>query len=125
MSIFKEASRTKLRVNTSVGQLSVEQLWDLSLNKLSAIIKNVNKELKKDDDNELTFLDETKTVDRVQQLTFDVLKEIYTTKKAEQDAAKEAASRKEFNEKINALIAKKQESKLESLSEEDLQALLK
>lgn len=125
MSIFKEASRTKLRVNTSVGQLSVEQLWDLSLNKLSTIIKNVNKELKKDDDNELTFLDETKTVDRVQQLTFDVLKEIYTTKKAEQDAAKEAASRKEFNEKINALIAKKQESKLESLSEEDLQALLK
>lgn len=124
MSNFKEATRMKLRVNTSVGELSVEQLWDLSLTKLATAIKNVKKQLQKDNDDELSFLDEDKKVDKVVQLTFDVLKEIYLTKKAEQDEARTALERKANNEKIMAIIAKKQESQLEDMSVEELQALL-
>jgi beta-glucosidase-like glycosyl hydrolase len=124
MSNFKEATRMKLRVNTSVGELSVEQLWDLSLTKLAATIKNVKKQLQKDNDDELSFLDEDKKVDRVLQLTFDVLKEVYQTKQTEQVEARTALERKANNEKIMALIAKKQESELEGKSVEELQALL-
>lgn len=124
MSNFKEATRMKLRVNTSVGELSVEQLWDLNLTKLAATIKNVKKQLQKDNDDELSFLDEDKKVDRVLQLTFDVLKEVYQTKQTEQVEARTALERKANNEKIMALIAKKQESELEGKSVEELQALL-
>jgi hypothetical protein len=125
MNVFKEASRIKLRVNTPQGLLSVEQLWDLSLNKLSTIIKNLKKSMKEYDDDELSFLDETKVVDREKQLIFDVLKEIYVTKKTESDEQRNAASIKEHNEKILRLIHSKQEEELTNKSVEELQALLK
>lgn len=125
MDNFKQASRAKLRINTSQGLLSVEQLWDLSLTKLSAIIKNVKKALKgSEGDDELSFLDESKTVDKEQQLMFDILKDIYLTKKAELEEERTSAQRKANNEKIMALIHRKQESKLEELSVEELQAML-
>lgn len=126
MNNFLEASKIKLRINTSQGNLSVEQLWDLSLNKLSTIIKNVKKELNKgDNDDDLSFLDETKTVDREAQLRFDVLKEVYVTKRDEAKAAREKAENKAYNEEIMALIYKKQKGALEEKSIEELQALLK
>lgn len=125
MNNFMEASRLGLRVSTSQGELSVEQLWSLSLNKLSIIIKNIKKTLKDENDDELSFLDETKKVDFKAQLTFDIVKEIYLTKKSEIDAEKNAASIKEHNEKIMKLIYDKQEGDLKEKSIEELQALLK
>lgn len=122
---FAEATRLKLRVPTSNGLLSVEDLWDLSLNKLSVVIKNVKKALKgSDNDDELSFLDETKTVDKTLQLTFDILKEIYLTKKSELDASKIAAEAKANNEKIMALIYEKQNEKLKNMSIEELEGML-
>lgn len=125
MNNFMEASRIKLRVQTSQGPLSVEQLWDLSLGKLSNVIRDVNKTLKNNDGDELSFLDETKKVDSVAQLTFDILKEIYTIKKKEQDDARDAASNKAHNEKIMQLIHEKQEGELKNKSIEELMTLLK
>jgi len=125
MNNFMEASRLKLRVNTSQGPLSVEQLWDLSLSKLSAIIKNVKKNLKDENDDELSFLDETKKIDVEAQLIFDIVKEIYLTKKKEIDSEKDAAANKLYNEKIMQLIYEKQEGELKDKSIEELQALLK
>jgi hypothetical protein len=125
MDNFKQASRIGLRVSTTQGLLSVEQLWTLSLNKLSVIIKNVKKTLKgSEGDDELSFLDETKTVDKEVQLTFDILKDIYLTKKLEAEEEKNVAQRKLNNERIMSLIHKKQNEKLENMSEEELQSLL-
>jgi len=120
-----EASRMKLRVNTKQGQLSVEQLWDLNLSTLSTIIKNTKKILKEENDDDLSFLDETKKVDLETQLTFDIVKEIYLTKKREIDAEKNAASIKEHNEKIMQLIYEKQQGELKDKSIEELQSMLK
>lgn len=125
MSNFREATRQKLRFSTSQGLLTVEQLWDLPLSKLATAIKNVKKSLQKDNDDELSFLDENKTVDKTQQLTFDILKEVYLTKKEEQETAKNAAEVKAHNEKILALIHQKQEGQLAEKTVEELQALLK
>jgi len=125
MNVFKEASRIKLRVNTPQGLLSTELLWDLSLNKLSAIIKNLKKTMKEFDDDELSFLDETKVVDKEKQMVFDVLKEIYLTKKSELDEEKNAYAIKEHNQKILKLIQSKQEADLGNKSVEELQAMLK
>ncbi len=123
--MFKQASKLKLRFQTSKGLLSAEQLWDLTLTDLSNAIKAVKKLLKKSDDDELSFLSEGNTVDVESQLRFDILKDVYLTKKAEAEALRTAAETKAHNQKILSLIAEKQEGKLKDMSIEDLEKLLK
>lgn len=125
MDNFKQASKLKLRFQTTVGLLSVEQLWDLSQTQLSNAIKAVKKVLKTTDDDELSFLENTKVVDIENQLRFDILKDIYLSKKEEVEAAKNAAETKRHNQKILALIEEKQEGKLRDMSIEELRNLLK
>lgn len=115
----------KLRFNTKKGELGVEQLWDLSLTALATVVRNLKKELKKDNDDELSFLDEAATpVDKTLELKFNVAKAIYLDKKEERDAEKNAAVKKERNEKIMALIADKKDEELKSLPVDKLEAML-
>lgn len=123
--MYKQASQLRLRFLTNVGQLSAEQLWDLSQTQLSNAIKSVKKVLKKNDDDELSFLEDTKEVDVENQLRFDILKDVYLTKKKEADELRNAADIKAHNHKIDSLIAEKQEGKLREMSIEDLEKLRK
>lgn len=125
MDNFKQASRLKLRFSTSLGLLTVEQLWDLSQTQLSNAIKAAKKVLKKENDDELAFLEDTKTVDIENQLRFDILKDIYLTKKTEAEELRNAADVKAYNQKILALIAEKQEGELKGKSIAELEAMLK
>jgi hypothetical protein len=123
--MYKQASQLKLRFITNVGLVSSEQLWDLTQNQLSNTIKAVKKVLKKNDDDELSFLEDTKEVDVENQLRFDILKDVYLTKKKEADEIRNAADVKANNQKIDSLIAEKQEGKLREMSIEDLEKLRK
>ncbi len=126
MDNFKLASQQKLRFNTDKGLLSVEQLWDLNQTQLSNLIKSVKKVLKQNDnDDDLSFLISAKTVDVENQLRFDIAKDIYLTKKAENEALRSAADRKEYEQKILSLIAEKKDESLKGKSIEELEALLK
>lgn len=126
MSTFKEASKLKLRFSTSKGSLSVEQLWDLTQTELATCIKNVKKSLKKGDtEDDLSFLDSTTTVDTTEQLRFDILKDVYLSKKSESEALRNAKEIKEHNQKIMELISEKQEGELKGKSIDELKALLK
>lgn len=122
---FKQASKQKLRFATTKGYLSSEQLWDLTLTDLTTCIRNAKKVLKKNDDDELGFLDETSTVDKTEQLQFDILKEIYLTKKADNEALRTAKETKEHNLKILDLIQNKKDGELAAKSVSELEALLK
>lgn len=121
---FKDASRLRLRFATSKGSLSTEQLWELTQTDLAACIRNVKKLLKVTEDNDLSFLDNDVKVNSEDQVRFDVLKEVYQTKKAELDAARTAKEKKEHNQKILALIADKKETDLKGKSIEELEAML-
>lgn len=123
--MYKTASQLKLRIATSVGLLSVEQLWDLSMPQLTMAIKNVKKVLKKDDDDELSFLESNKVIDVENQLRFDILKDIYLTRKKAAEEFRDAAVIKLHNQKIDALIAEKQDGKLREMSIEELEQLRK
>lgn len=122
--MFKEASRLKLRFNTTKGLLSVDQLWDLSQTDLVNCIKGVKKLLKKTDDDELSFLDDLSTVDVLEQLRFDILKDVYLTKKKEAADARDAKQTKEHNNKILELIANKKDTELAGKSIAELEAML-
>lgn len=124
--MYKKASKMKLRFTTSRGELTVEQLWSLSLTSLIELIKASNDKLEefKASDN-LSFLSDTvKPVDEKEQLRFDILKDIFVTKKTEAEQAVVAREKKERNQKIQALIAEKEEDGLRSLTKEELQKLL-
>lgn len=122
--MYKEANRLKLRFLTKVGQLSVEQLWDLTQDQLSDAIKAVNKILSKNEtDNNLSFLETTNVVDKENQLRFDILKDVYMTKLDEMKKLRDEADIKAHNKKIDALIAEKQESELKNMSIEELEKL--
>lgn len=123
--MYKQASQLKLRYQTSVGLVSTEQLWDLTQTQLSNAIKAVKKVLKKTDDDELSFLEDTKVVDVENQLRFDILKDIYLTKKKESEELRNAAEIKAHNQKILSLIAEKQEGKLKEMSIKELEKLIK
>lgn len=123
--MFKQASKLKLRFQTNRGVLSVEQLWDLTQTDLANAIKAVKKVLKTGDDDELSFLESTKVVDVENQLRFDILKDVYLTKKKESEESRDAAANKAHNQKILALIAEKQEEGLKGKSIPELEALLK
>jgi hypothetical protein len=122
---FKEASKQKLRFSTSKGMLSSEQLWDLTLTDLNTCIRNQKKVLRKaDGDDDLSFLDEDSKVDPVEQIKFDVLKEVYMTKKKDNEDLRSAKEKKEHNQKILKIIADKKDKSLEGKSIEELEAML-
>lgn len=122
MDIFKKATKSQLRFATEVGQLTTEQLWSLNLKQLANAIKSVNKTLKEssEEEDELNFLSETPKKDSVNQLRFDILKEVYITKQEEIKSAQIQASNKAHNQKIMEMIERKRNQKLEDMSEEDL-----
>jgi hypothetical protein len=125
--MYKTASLLKLRFATPVGVLSVEQLWDLSQGQITKCIVATKKLLKKENDDDLSFLDNNKVsdVDFENQLKFDILKDVYLTNKKELEEARTATEKKEHNQKILMLIAEKKEGDLKGKSIEELEAMLK
>jgi hypothetical protein len=126
MSIYKQAAQQKLRFDTTRGSLSAEQLFDLPLTVLATAIRNLRgimkKEVQVEDD--LSFLDQPVKANTANQLRFEILKDVYLTKKAEVAAVIADRERKERNQRIMELIKNKQDKELENKSIEELKAML-
>jgi hypothetical protein len=127
-NIFEQASRLKLRFDTAVGVISVEDLWDLPLTSNSgrANLDELAQELSRSVKNQATesFVEKPPKVSSELQLQFDVVKHIIDVKLEEREAKKTLAERKEKKEKILAAIARKQDEKLTSASMEELETEL-
>jgi hypothetical protein len=121
MSNFSKATRQKLRFQTTLGNLLVEDVWDLSLQQLNQIAKALKKEIKTSE-NEEDFLNEKTEVDEKTQLRFDIVIEILNIKKAEAKEQKEAYSNKAKLQKLYELLERKQNAAMENLSTEEIQA---
>lgn len=129
MEIFKKASKKKLRFNTNRGVLSVEQLWDLPKDEIRQLVIKSREAVKKSsgevNDSELSFLDtpvKAKATD--DELRFEILKDIYITKKSAEEKAQKKAEARANNKKILELIARKQDEALEKKSIKDLEKML-
>ena len=129
MEIFKKASKKKLRFSTNRGVLSVEQLWDLSKDEIRQLVIKAREAAKKSsgevNDSELSFLDapaKTKATD--DELRFEILKDIYLTKKSAEEMAQKKAEVKASNKKLLELIARKQDEALEKKSIKELEKML-
>jgi hypothetical protein len=123
MENFKLASQQKLRFQTNKGLLSVEQLWDLSLEDLDALAVSLETEHK--ESGKKSFLVKTSAKDKTAKLRFDVTLDVLNTKVEEMQAAQEAAEIKEHNKKIITLISEKQDESLKGKSIKQLEGMLR
>lgn len=116
--MFEKVCRLKLRYQSPKGNLSTEDLWDLSTGELNILAKKFNKELK--EAKEEDFLEERNKEDTILQLKFDVVLHVLKTKKKEIEEANEAHKRRAKRNKLLEILAKKQDNALENMSEEDI-----
>lgn len=128
--LYKKAAQVKLRIQTCKGLLSVEDVWSLSLANLDSSIRSLAPLVKKyqTDNSDLDFLSSNSNTKSEEtsllELSFEILKDVYLTKKEEADARAKAKETREFNQKIMGLIAEKQENSLKDKSIEELMAMI-
>jgi hypothetical protein len=120
--MYKEITRKKVRFNTNKGMLTVEQLWDLSLDNLDALAVNLQESYEKSKGK--SFLSPKSEEDKETKLQFDVVLDILKTKVEEAEIAKAARETKKQREKILGIIKEKEEEQLRNLSKEELEKLL-
>lgn len=120
-NIFEIATRTKMRFPFK-GMISVEDLWDLSVQNLDKVFKTLNSQRK--EAQEESLLHEKSSADKVLDTQIEIVKYIVNVKLEEQAARIEANKNKEKRQKIMALMAKKDDEALENMSREELQKML-
>lgn len=120
--MFEEAIRNKYRFPSSVGQLSTEDLWDLSIEKLDLVYRKLNSDLKKVTEESLL----TTKSDADKELTnkLIIVKHIFTTKMSEQDNRVKSKERAEKKQYLLSLLQQKQDESFKSKSVEELQQLI-
>ena len=121
--MYKKASKLRLRIATSKGLLSAEQLWDLTLAELDSLAVSLEKAYKSS--GAKSFLAKKTKKDIELKLKFDLVLDVLTTKAEEIDAASSASETRKHNTKIDELIVKKQDEELGALSVKELENLRK
>lgn len=126
-NIFEKASRAKLRFPTTRGNLSVEQLWDLPLDKgevnLYNLAQGLLEEVTDKPVEKLSFFSKAVTVDETAELKFEIVKHIVTTRVAEAEAQQTEAIKRTQRQELDALIAAKKAEAKQGLSLEELEAM--
>lgn len=120
-NMFEVATRTKMRFPFK-GMISVEDLWDLSVQNLDKVFKTLNSQRK--EAQEESLLNVRSSEDEVLDTQIEIVKYIVNVKLEEQAARVKAAENKEKKQKIMALMAKKDDEAMENMSKEELQKLL-
>lgn len=119
--LFEMATRSKLRFPSTKGELSVEDLWDLSDKDLDVVYKNLkNQEVKSSEE---SLLDDA-NVDPKLTAAIGIVKYIFTTKRNERLAEKERINKKLTQRKYIDALSKKQDEAIEKMSEAELRAMI-
>lgn len=126
MNIFEKATRLKLRFSSTpgarcAGSLSVEDIWEMHLESLDPLYRELNKKKQMRTEG---LLERPTAEDELNDLRMAIIKHVFDVKVAEREKAKSNAARRQKREKIMEAMANKQDADLHSKSLEDLQKLL-
>ena len=121
VNMFEVAARNKMRFPYK-GQISVEDMWDLSLPALDSVFKALNSQMKQV--KEESLLSTKSKADETLELQIEIVKYIVSVKLAEKEAREKAAADKEMKQKIMQIKAARQDKALLEASDEDLDKLL-
>lgn len=119
--MFESAARGKYRFPFK-GQVTVEDLWDLSPKDLDSIFKTLNAQSKKA--NEESLLASKSATDVVLDTKIEIVRYIVGVKLAEAEREKVAKENREKKQRLAELIADKQDAELREKSVAELQAMM-
>ena len=120
-NLFEMATRNKMRFPSTKGELSVEDLWDLSDKDLDVVYKNLkDQEVKSSEE---SLLDDA-NVDPKLTAAIGIVRYIFTTKRKEKLAEKERINKKLKQKKYIDALSKKQDEAIEKMSEAELRAMI-
>lgn len=120
MDILEKAIRLKLRFNFK-GMLTVEDLWDLKLNELDMIYKELNQQKKLQESESLLT---NNLINDIVNLQIEIIKYVVEQKQAEQLAEQTKIEKQQQKQKILEILSRKQEDDLQNKSTEDLLKML-
>lgn len=120
-NIFEVATRGKLRFPFK-GMISVEDLWDLSVQNLDSVFKALNSERKQSEEESLLNV-QTKE-DEVLEIKIEIVKHLVEIKVSEQEERNKAKDKKEQKQKLMAILARKENEELEGKSTEEIKKMI-
>ena len=124
---FETSAQKKYRFETSVGNITTEDVWDLPLESdrgisLDALAKSLNQKIK--DSAEESFVKQQPTINKHLQIKMDIVKRVIEVKLDLAEKKRNARKAKERKQQILQLIADKENDALSSLSLKDLRKML-
>jgi len=129
VNVFEVASRKKVRFDTPVGQLSVEDLWDLPLTSKTGRINLDDMAREFHSRMEATaatsFVETSTSTDEAAELGFALVKHVIDVKVAENAANRDAAAKAAERKKLLGILSNKKDEELEGLSVEEIEERLK
>ena len=121
MNVFEYATRKKVRFQFK-GQISVEDLWDLSLENLDSIYKMLKAQAKAEQGESL--LRKANPNEELLGVQIAIVTHIANVKLEEREARQKDRERRERNARIKEIIAQKQDADLQNKSVEELEGML-
>lgn len=121
MNVFEYATRKKVRFQFK-GQISVEDLWDLSLENLDSIYKMLKAQAKAEQGESL--LRKANPNEELLGVQIAIVTHIANVKLEEREARQKDRERRERNARIKEIIAQKQDADLQNKSVEELERML-
>lgn len=123
--MYKRATQLNLKFTTPVGIVSLQQLWTVSTSNLKSAITDAYNVLNKANSKELDFLQDFEQVASEEEtLTYEILKDVYITRREAAKAKQNERERKEKEQTLLEILAEKKESSLRSKSEEEIKKML-
>jgi hypothetical protein len=122
-NVFKFAVLNAVRVQTTRGALSAEQLNQLSIKELTVVATKLAETLNKSKSSLLDFLDSAEVIDEAAQVQFELVKEIIQHKQAIVKAQTNKAVIESERKELDQLIAAKEAEAKSGLSLEELKAM--
>ena len=130
MNLFEYATRNKIRFESVAGFITVEDLWDLKLTNgrsnmnLDSVAKSIARKLREMD--EESFVEKSvNTGKRLLEIQLEIVKHIINVKITEAEEASKRLVRAQERKRLLIALDKKQEEKIDSMSEEDIEKRLK
>ena len=120
-NIFEYAVRNKLRFPYK-GQISAEDLWDLSVSQLDIVFKTLNSAKKVGEEESL--LGKKSKEDEALAIKIEIVKHIFDAKQVAAEARKKAAANAEKRNRLMEIIAQKEDEALSSMSVDELRKML-
>ena len=104
------------------GIVSVEDLWDLSVENLDTVFKSLNSQVKQV--KEESLLDKKTQEDKILDMQIEIVKYIVKTKLNEESERLQIKVQKEKKQKIMSILSAKQEEDLQNKSVDELKEML-